>query len=361
MRLNKTDGRLRAAVGAIAVTALLSMAAPVQAGQFQSLYQNTRVLGMGGAFTAVADDFNALTYNPAGLTQLDGMEMDLITVEAEGSESVMTLIDDLEAAQGGTEAAAADVIRAHVGDHIRLRLNSFPHVVGPRFGVGLLGQATVDGDFRNPVNPVVDVNAAVDWGITGALAKKMNSNLALGIGGKFISRKGLVRTYTALDVATSTFDPLADVGNPETDVAFDLGMLYHFNALPFSPTIGAAYLNAGNLDFGPFGEVPSQLNLGVAVRPKIGPFRVTLSADYVDVTKNLATDSDDRKRTNFGAEVALWKFLAVRAGVHQSYFSAGATLNLWVLKIDVATYGEELAAYGGQREDRRYIARIAIL
>src|SRR3990170_3935872 len=35
-------------------------------------YQGVRPLGMGGAFTAVADDENAMFYNPAGLNNIKG-------------------------------------------------------------------------------------------------------------------------------------------------------------------------------------------------------------------------------------------------------------------------------------------------
>jgi len=346
---------------AISVLALATLATTVQAAQFQNIYQNARVLGMGGAFTAVADDYNALTYNPAGLSQIEGWDLDLLTLEAEASESAVDLVDELEAAQNGTEAEAAALLVAHTGDHIRLRANSFPHLVMPGFGVGLLGQATLDADFRNRVRPVVQVDAKVDLGLTAAGAKSFNRDkLAIGIGGKYVRREGLVRDYEAADLISDSFDPVADVGDAETDYAIDLGLLYHLDHLPLSPTIGAAYLNLGDLDFGAFGSIPAQLNLGVAVRPKIGPITVTVAADFVDVTHQLGNDSDGKKRTNLGAEAALWEFLAVRVGLHQSYFSAGATVNLWVLKVDVATYGEELGAYGGQREDRRYIARIGL-
>jgi hypothetical protein len=347
--------------GAISALALATLVTTVQAEPFQSVYQNARVLGMGGAFTAVADDYNALIYNPAGLTQIEGWELDLLTLEAEASESTQDLIDDLEAAQSGTEAEAAALLVAHAGDHIHARVNTFPHLVMPGFGVGLLGQATLDADFRNRVRPVVQVDATVDLGLTVAGAKSFNrGKLAIGIGGKYLRREGLVRDYEAADLISDSFDPVADVGAAETDYAIDLGLLYHLDNLPLSPTIGAAYLNLGDLDFGAFGSIPAQLNVGVAIRPKIGPVTVTVAADFVDVTHQLGSDEDNRKRTNLGAEAALWNFLAVRVGLHQSYFSAGATVNLWAIKVDVATYGEELGAYGGQREDRRYIARIGL-
>jgi len=160
-----------------------------------------------------------------------------------------------------------------------------------------------------------------------------------------------------VDVASENFDPFDNLDESEVDVAFDLAGQYRMD-LPFSPTVGVAALNLTDLDFGTLGTVPYQLNVGVSIQPKLGPVALTLAADWVDVTHNLTADEDGRKRTNLGAEARLWKFLAVRTGYHQGYYTAGATLDVWVVKVDFATYGEELGAYGGQREDRRYIARI---
>ena len=39
-------------------------------GQYDQLFVGTRPLSMGGAFIAVADDANAITWNPAGLPGL---------------------------------------------------------------------------------------------------------------------------------------------------------------------------------------------------------------------------------------------------------------------------------------------------
>src|ERR1043166_3350945 len=41
---------------------------------FNDIVTGARPQGMGGAFVAVADDANALYWNPAGLTQLDSAE-----------------------------------------------------------------------------------------------------------------------------------------------------------------------------------------------------------------------------------------------------------------------------------------------
>jgi F plasmid transfer operon, TraF, protein len=352
--------RARLAILALAAAALCPFAGAPGAGatQFPLLYQGSRALGMGGAYTAVADDSGALMYNPAGLARVSGFEMDLANLEGETSKGAASLVNDLKDLNGNDIATATDVIRSHVGEHFRVRADTFPNVVMPGFGAGVLAQATADGEFHSLVNPRVDVDARADVvGVVGVAHKFGPAhNLALGFTGKMARRQGAQTTFTAVDLANDEFTPFDNLHQVETDFAFDLGAMYSPD-LPLAPTLGVAALNLTDLDFGTLGKVPSQLNVGLALNPKIGPVGVTLAADWVDVTNHLPGDTDARKRTNLGAEARLWKFLAVRAGLHQSYYTAGATLDLWVVKVDIASYAEELGAYGGQREDRRYIAR----
>lgn len=344
----------------MALVAALALFGTAQAEELPSLYQSTRALGMGGAFIAVADDAMAQFYNPAGLTRLDGVELDLANVEAAVSDNASSLIDDLQNAQGGTEQQAADLIRAHIGDHIHARLATTPNVAGKGWGVHVIGQAALDADLRDRVNPVVVTDARSDAGIGVSGAKSFavaGNNLSLGVTGKHVRRKGLQKTYTALDIASSKFDPMNDLVGWESDFALDLGAQYRID-MPFKPTLAVTAMNLGDLDFGQLGAIPSTINVGASVQPKLGPITVTLAADMVDVTHNATDDTDGPRRLNLGAEARLLKFLSARVGSHGGYFTAGATLDVWVVKLDLATYGEELGAFGGQRKDRRYVARI---
>lgn len=60
------------AAGSVLLLSFLLPAEPVVAGGLSTPGQGARVLGMAGAFTAVADDGSAVYYNPAGISQIDG-------------------------------------------------------------------------------------------------------------------------------------------------------------------------------------------------------------------------------------------------------------------------------------------------
>lgn len=51
----------------LTIVASLLFTATLYAQEYDMIYRGPRPMGMGGAFTAVSDDENAIFYNPAGL------------------------------------------------------------------------------------------------------------------------------------------------------------------------------------------------------------------------------------------------------------------------------------------------------
>ena len=58
---------------------VLIISAQLFAGGFQINEHGAKAMGMGGAFTAVANDASAIYWNPAGLTQMTGTQFMLGT------------------------------------------------------------------------------------------------------------------------------------------------------------------------------------------------------------------------------------------------------------------------------------------
>jgi len=50
--------------------------------------------------------------------------------------------------------------------------------------------------------------------------------------------------------------------------------------------------------------------------------------------------------------------MALRTGLYQGYYTAGADLRLTIVKLMFTTYAEEVGAYAGQDEDRRYLLSV---
>ena len=79
-------GMQRPAAGGL-LLALLALPSALFASGFRILDQSASAVGQSGAFTAQADDPSALHYNPAGMTQLRGIQTSVGTLLVGGSTS----------------------------------------------------------------------------------------------------------------------------------------------------------------------------------------------------------------------------------------------------------------------------------
>jgi hypothetical protein len=161
-------------------------------------------------------------------------------------------------------------------------------------------------------------------------------------------------------------DPLDLRDSLETasDFAIDLGGIVHLSEWTKiergDPTFGIVLQNVTDLDFKAVGEIPMQVNVGAAIHPEFGSVKSVIALDIKDIGQSIGTDDDFGKRTHFGVELKFPKVLSVRVGASQGYFSGGVTLDFWILRLDVATYAEELGASFRQRDDRRTLAQLSL-
>ena len=345
----------------------LFLAPPVNAEEYPALFRGVRPLGMGGAFTAVADDENALFYNPAGLSN-QPLRVEIINFLAEISKDSIDLYEDIDDTDMDETAEVVDLLREHIGEHEKLRIALFPNVIWSvnEVGIGVagIGQVNLGEEIHNPVWPEVETRLVMDYGVLGGVGfEAFIDGLEIGASLKVINRESLMETYTAVDIAAEDFeDRIEDDLESGTGLGIDIGVIYTVENSLADVSFGAVVQNIPEMEMGDAEDIKTQINLGIAVEPDLDFESVSLllAFDYTDIGSNIGEDNDLPKRLHFGAEVSLDERFAFRVGLNQGYLSAGLTLDLWVLSLDFATYEEEVGAYAGQREDRRYVAQIGI-
>ena len=342
--------------------------------EYPSFFKGVRPLGMGGAFTAVADDENAMFYNPAGFNKVEGSGgLAILNPLIEISENSSKVFKEAKDTDFENTSETADFLRDRIGEHQHGRVALFPNVYFHNFGIGLFGSVTVDAEIRDRQSPKVDLDIALDVGllVSGARGFLEDSRLKVGLTGKLINREALDKTYSVADI-TSGFEPDDDLESG-SGFGVDLGLIYSFKDVFMSPSIGVAIQNIGDIDLidkagltNGAGTIKQQVNIGVSLESKFWIFDTILAFDFVDITrdyvdKNELDDDDDLpKRLHMGAEIKLPAVLTLRAGINQGYGTAGATINFWIIKLDLATYAEEIGAYAGQRPDRRTVAQLSL-
>lgn len=340
--------------------------------EMSKLYTGVRPLGMGNAFTAIADDENAAFYNPAGLADTVEGRVELLNPKIDVSTNTLDFQKDASNLKTGDTTGAVDMMRKYVGKHQHAAVTDFSNYTRHNFEIGALFKVGFDAEVNSPSYPTLQADLVNDAGLVVALAHSyMDDHLRLGATLKYIQHKRFYKEYTAVDIASSnTSYNFSDDLKSANKFGADLGGTYVFENETWKPRMAMVIQNIGGMDFGDYQAkatspvVPNaykqQVNLGFAVTRHLWVTNTTLAMDYDDLTGNVGTDTDKAKRLHMGAEIKFPKILALRLGLNQGYLSYGAGLNFWLLKLDYAFYKEEVGAYAGQREDSRHVVELSM-
>jgi hypothetical protein len=190
-----------------------------------------------------------------------------------------------------------------------------------------------------------------------------------------IYRIGGDPTLRASDFLTGKKLELTSIGGQGVGVDGDIGTLYKIPfELPVARfSVGAALNNflATKYNYAGTGIIKK---INTLPTPNDRTVSAGLRTDFTDVLvfsksvvalemQNLGptrVKASMWKKVHMGGETRILSILAVRAGLNQGYYTAGLGVDLPLIKLDVATYGEELGAVAGQLEDRRYVVRLCL-
>jgi hypothetical protein len=382
----------------ITATSLMAMY-----GEHAYLYKDPRIMGMGGANVAVGSYSTSVFSNPAGLTNIEkehGFVVDLLGLGVSGSKSALDFAEDLQDAIDTEEdAEVAKVLKEYSGEHFHVGVDNYTSISKNSdvfaWSIGLL--AAADVNFMphaqgSTTGGLLQTSSRAYGGIVLGAAKPFDTELGrvdVGVGVKYISQmsyEGVLGVSELLEDGEDNdlADTLQDKYEKESSaIGLDLGVMYHpFSDSYWNPTFGLSIMNIGMEMDKNYGYQPITVNVGASVTPEV-PYldKLVLAIDYVDLLnankvrtyKFSETDEviysdykeeDYMKRLRLGVSATLldtWAFsTTLNAGMYQGAYTAGVNLELFFLKLNAATYEEQIGTGDVDIADRRYMVQLGI-
>jgi hypothetical protein len=320
---------------------------------------SVRALGMGGAYIAVVDDADSLFYNPASLSKVDGMIWTIVDPRiGAGNVEALTSVQDIQ--DPDNIASAFDGL---YGETISLSGGAKSALAFPYFGMSYYDRLNVKLEIKDPSFPTLEASYLNDLGLNLGFAFPIIPGfLTAGIVIKKVTRTGYSISTSGSSLISLDPDALFN-GNERigTGYGIDYGMNLSFPLPVVTPTFSFVWRDVGNTiykadvatDENP---PPDDGDMIVGVAVEVDTPIMTLTPT-IEIRKLNITGMQLGKKIHMGLELSL-PFLDLRGGFYQGYYSMGAGLSLGPIRIDLATYGEELGEYPGQKEDRRYVLQI---
>ncbi len=398
----------------LCLTLIFILPVLVWANETPVMIRGIRPLGMGGAFTAIADDQNAFFYNAAGLTQIPKWQVNIANIPVIVSNDTFEMYkwikdhnDQLKNFDTQDNATRTSLINDIQDNISKLRVHVSGSILNPNFisspmgltnnlkltwGFGLFDVYDVNVRLNSSLLvPSVDTTGSIDSATLIPVAVKMEKipfdlpgSLSLAGTFKFINR-GKIEELRKSVLEFDNFSPAPQFGGGH---GLDISSLYQYNeylnfglmvsdfggtvikydAINPNTTDKAHFFGMGfNVDRNdkviakPAVEnvIAPRVNVGVAYRPqnfyywknKFLPLtrHFVFALDLNDITSSTEklTGASFFKKVHAGGEYQT-KMLSLRGGFNSGYPSFGVGLNLWLVKLDYAFYGDELGRYAGQ-------------
>ena len=336
--------------------------------------------GMGRAYSAVADDWLALHYNPAGLALVRKLDMQLFDLRVGSNRDVLQSYSNVSD-MSKSSSSLADSLNKFSGKHIMATAGNHTQITMPYFAAGLSYDVRADVDMQNLAYPTTFVRYTKDlaFNFGGAVAAGPKKDLRMGVALKFISRVGSMRYLTIDEISGSRAALVDRFQDKGSGISGTVGMQYRLPGTGRTEvTTSFVWHDIGKTSYGGAFDLtrPTRTNdnmtVGLGVRLPIGgrknrrlerrygPDRsassLTFAADYSHL--NISPNVEHLpKHFHLGMNLDL-PIISLQLGLNQTSLTMGAGFDLWLLRVNFATYGEELGSYAGQRRDRRYLLSI---
>ncbi len=344
-------------------------------------FQDTRAMGMGHAFIAVANDNSAIFYNPAGLSQLKEGESNWY-IKGDLDPDISTFYKELGEAQDSADEvqAISDLIEKNYGNQYSFRAPSLGWLwARPSWGVAFIPMdLSIDMGLNRSVGPSVGLTAVQDSTLAYSQNWKINKwqksgSFHIGVTAKMIYRMNVDEIVDVASLALN--DEVFDESMAKEGLTLDadVGFLWKGPWQSFNPSAGIVirniadygYLTNFNLIGDQTGD-PEKLHrvidLGYAM--DLPDWWVWSSKVAFDIRNILHPNWNLQKGVHLGVEfmweVTSWFRGGWRAGLNQGYWTAGFTGEFGVFRLDLASYGEEVGIEDLKIENRRFMTTMSL-
>jgi hypothetical protein len=334
----------------------------------EAIFVSPRAAGHGDTFTAAFLSNETTRGNPAALAeskstfQLRFLQLDGVL----GQNSFATISDllQLSSVDDGLgflrsfddKFGKRQYLRGQLST-LSLRIKSFEFQV---FGTNASWL-----ELREPTTPQAEFESDSFAGAQFSYALPLGSQLMLGATFRPLYRLFIHGQMSFTDIvefappSTVQFDDYAPL---QSGLGYggDLGLIWRPQA---ALRLGLTIQNIGDTAFknDDLSKQPPQLeaviSTGALYRLKFGAWDLDLSGDMQDLMNRQGLNLTRLLR--LGAEFGKSFYgkdhdIGVSAGVREGYLTAGAFLDVWVFRLDIANYAVELGETPGQRMDRRW-------
>lgn len=328
------------------------------------LYRSGYYLGRGDTGISTADNHEAIFYNPAGIATGKGIYKEVVIMSPTAEISADT--KDLVRQVVVEKKTDADTIRQHIGKNQHFGIYNFTGVVFRRVAFGMInsaqGDAIVSKSYDDGGLEKLVFSTRINNGIVLSLAESFFSeNMYFGTTIKYLQNQSADLDLGVVD-SSEIKDKFKEIEANGNARGIDLGYMYRSKGkTPFS--LGLTIMDLGDTKFSNASDnartpdpIKQTINLGLSIAPGTKHSRFEFFFDYRDLAST--TEKIPFKKIHIGTEISFRKFIGFTAGLNQGYPSLGVYMNLYVFRLDIGGYGEEVGEHIGSRPDQRYFLKL---
>ena len=337
-----------------------------------------RPLGMGNAYVAVADDYNALFYNPAGLARIKEWDGELINPAFEIAKATVDFTKELSTLQAGSTdgiSKVLDIFQGQTGKVHHGAMYMTPHFIMRNWGLGIGMELSASLVTHSNINIEFDAGMKSIMPLTYAM-NFLDDKLSIGASLKFLARSGIDHSFTIQTISlfsSDSEDGVSKLFEAGYGYGLDIGMLFT-PIETMEPTLGISIVDFGGSKFtavnvsgssnnnprAPATRLPA-VNTGVSIKPIMTDAMYVMAAVDAHVINRPEHFSH---KFNLGLEWGYSDIIKIQAGLKEGYATAGFQFDVGLLNMRFTSYAVDHAPIVGTHNDlveRRYALQIKLL